>query len=603
MATKRNMTKDPLIAGALNHKILIIDDDPNIVNVLEQALQFEGYSTRSALSSEEGLKLFAEEGEFDIVITDLMMPGLSGIELLEHIKNLDPNCQVLVLTGFGSNDTAVEALKKGAYDYLKKPTNIEELFIAVAKAIEKKKLTLASLNYQMELEKRVEERSSELLRTQKFLHSVLESSTEYFIIATDDKGEITLFNSGAERLFGYDRTEVEGKKPILFLSGLSKDGKPEDLDEFLKDGMIDKSQTIVNRNNDEIPITLTVTPIKNEEEKITGYIWIGKDITERLAMQAKLEEYAQNLEKRVEERTKELMGQNIRLEKALQQLKEAQVQLLQAEKMASLGQLSAGVAHEINNPIGFVNSNLNTLKKYMKNIKDYSHGVDRVLSGGDSASIEELARLKRNKKIDFILDDVASVIDESLEGTERVKTIVHDLKSFSYQDREDLLPYDLNKGIKSTLNIVWNELKYKAEVIEELAELPPVKCYPQQINQVIMNLLVNASQAIEEEGKITVRTLQQDGEVIVEIGDNGSGIDPENLPKIFEPFFTTKECGKGTGLGLSISYSIIERHGGSIEVKSEVGKGSTFRIHLPIEGPQGASEEERSEETVMVGWT
>jgi len=239
----------------------------------------------------------------------------------------------------------------------------------------------------------------------------------------------------------------------------------------------------------------------------------------------------------------------------------------------------------------------------MKNIKDYSHGVDRVLSGGDSASIEELARLKRNKKIDFILDDVASVIDESLEGTERVKTIVHDLKSFSYQDREDLLPYDLNKGIKSTLNIVWNELKYKAEVIEELTELPPIKCYPQQINQVIMNLLVNASQAIEGKGKITVRTLQQDGEVIVEIGDTGCGINPEDLPKIFEPFFTTKECGKGTGLGLSISYSIIERHGGSIEVESEIGKGSTFRIHLPIEGPKGASEEERSEETVMVGWT
>ena len=601
MAEEKTRHRDPLIAGALNHQILIIDDDPNIVHVLEQALQFEGYSTRSSLSSEEGLKLFAEEGEFDIVITDLMMPGMSGIELLERIKNLDPNCQVLVLTGFGSNDTAVEALKKGAYDYLKKPTNIEELFIAVAKAIEKKKLTLANLNYQMDLERRVEERSSELLRTQKFLHSVLESSTEYFIIATDARGEITLFNSGAERLFGYDRTEVEGKKPILFLSGLNKGEKPEDLDEFLKDGMIDKSQTIVNRNNDEIPITLTVTPIKNEDEQITGYIWIGKDITERLAMQAKLEEYAQNLEKRVDERTKELMEQNVRLEKALQQLKEAQVQLLQAEKMASLGQLSAGVAHEINNPIGFINSNLNTLKKYIQNIEEYSHRVDRVISGGDSTAIEELARLKRNKKIDFILDDVASVIDESLEGTERVKIIVSDLKSFSYQDRENKLPYDLNKGIKSTLNIVWNELKYKAEVIEELADLPPVKCYPQQINQVILNLLVNASQAIEGKGKITVRTILQGDEVVIEISDNGSGIDPENLPKIFEPFYTTKDCGKGTGLGLSISYSIIERHGGSIEVDSEVGKGSTFRVHLPIGGSDGALEEELADETVLAG--
>lgn len=595
MFSTHSNQKDPLIAGALSQQILIIDDDPNIVQVIEQALKYKGYCTRSATESEEGLRLFKEEGEFDVVITDLMMPGVSGIELLERIKKTDPNCEVLVLTGFGANDTAVEALKKGAYDYLKKPTNIDELFIAVAKAIEKKKLTLRSLNYQMDLERRVEERSSELLRTQKFLHSVLESSTEYFIIATDAKGQITLYNSGAERLFGYDRTEVEGKKPILFLSGLSKNDQPEDLDDFLKDGMIDQAQTIVNRQNREIPITLTVTPIKNEDEQTTGYIWIGKDITERLAMQAKLQEYAQNLERRVEERTSELMDRNITLEKTLQQLKEAQVQLFQAEKMASLGQLSAGVAHEINNPIGFVNSNLCTLKKYVQSIHDYSYGVDRVLAGGDQSATEDLARLKRVKKIDFILEDVASVIEESLEGTERVKSIVQDLKSFSYQDREDLVPYDLNKGIKSTLNIVWNELKYKVEVVEELNDLPMVHCFPQQINQVVLNLLVNAAQAIQERGKIVVHTDVKEDEVIIEVSDTGSGISPEHLPRIFEPFFTTKELGKGTGLGLSISYRIIEKHGGSIEVQSEVGVGTTFTIHLPVGGPVSESAVEVTE--------
>lgn len=592
MCTQEITTDNPPTAGVLAHQILIIDDDQSIVNVLEQALKFKGYVTCSCTSSEEALRIFKEEGEFDVVITDLMMPGLSGIELLEEFKEIDPNCEVLVLTGFGSNETAVEALKKGAYDYLKKPTNIDELFISVSKAIEKKRLTLQNINYQMELEKMVEERSAELIKTQKFLHSVLESSTEYFIIATDAQGLVTLFNRGAERLFGYDRSEVEGEKSILFISGLAKGDKPKELDELLVGGMIDQAHTIVNRLNQEISISMTVTPLQDEEMETVGYIWIGRDITERLAMQAQLKEYAQDLERRVEDRTRELQEQNKMLEEALSQLKEAQVQLLQAEKMASLGQLAAGVAHEINNPIGFVNSNLGTLKKYLSALQKYCHAMDRILIGGNDEAIEDLARLKKTKKIDFILDDITSVIKESLEGTGRVKAIVHDLRDFSHQDQEGLIEYDLNKGIKSTLNIVWNELKYRAEVIEELGEIPPVKCYPQQINQVFMNLLVNAAQAISEKGNISVRSYAQGDEVCVEVGDNGIGISPENLTKIYEPFFTTKDVGKGTGLGLSISYRIVEKHGGKIEVDSEEGVGTTFRIRLLIDGPQPEAERE-----------
>jgi two-component system, NtrC family, sensor kinase len=576
----------PPVAGELKQRILIVDDDPNIVTVIEQALLFKGYSTRSTVDGEEALRIFNEEGVFDVVLTDLILPGIGGIELLERFKEQDPTCEVLVLTGFGSNEKAVEALKKGAYDYLKKPTNIDELFFAVAKAIEKKKLTLENIAYQMDLERLVEERSSELLKTKKFLNSVLESSTEYFIIASDEKGLITLFNSGAERLFGYKRQDVQGTKAILFFADSQTREKSDDLEAFFKEGMIDQTHTVVRRDGCEFSISLTITPIQDAAGATVGYIWIGKDITEQLTLQAKLRDYAGNLEKLVEERAGEIQERNHELVETVEQLNSAQMQLLQSEKLASIGQLAAGVAHEINNPIGFINSNLSTLKKYIINLREYCRYADRVLQTNSQESIDELHRVKKLKKVDFILEDVAAVIDESIEGTERVKCIVQDLKDFSHQDKGTLSEYDLNKGIRSTLNIVWNELKYKAEVVQELGELPLIRCYPQQINQVLMNLLVNAAHAIAAKGTITVRSSFHEEQIMVQVADTGVGIPPENLKKIFEPFFTTKEVGKGTGLGLSLSYRIVERHGGSIEVQSEVGKGTIFTVRLPVDGPQ-----------------
>jgi PAS domain S-box-containing protein len=581
----------PPVAGELRKRILVVDDEATILQVITQAMEFKGYAVRPATEAQEALRLFREEGDFDVVITDLVLPGISGIELLDEFKKLDPTCEVLVLTGFGSSDKAVEALRRGAYDYLKKPTNIDELFIAVEKAIEKKKLTLENLNYRMRLERLVEERSQELLKTQKFLHSVLEASTEYFIVASDAEGKISLFNSGAERLFGYQREEVRGKKAILFFSGkedgnLSHQGSP-----LLEKSMIDEAHNVVTREGREITVSLTIMPILSEGGQTAGYIWMGKDITEQLLMQAKLRDYALNLEKLVAERTGEIQERHRELEETLHQLNSTQTQLLQSDKMATIGQLAAGVAHEINNPIGFINSNLSTLKKYLLNIKDYCRAADRVLDEGSAEAVEALRQLKKFKKIDFIMDDVSSVIEESIEGTDRVKTIVQDLKDFSHQDHGKMVEYDLNRCVKSTLNIVSNELKYKAEIIQELGQLPLVKCYPQQLNQVIMNLLVNAAHAIEGRGTITVRTYAEAEEAVIEISDTGIGISQDHLKKIFEPFFTTKETGKGTGLGLSVSYGIVSRHGGQILVESRVGRGTTFWVRLPRRGPDAGSSE------------
>lgn len=268
-------------------------------------------------------------------------------------------------------------------------------------------------------------------------------------------------------------------------------------------------------------------------------------------------------------------------------LEEAQNQLLQSEKMASIGQLAAGVAHEINNPIGYVYSNLGSLDKYIQAILGLVAAYEQAESA--IASGEALSRVqaaKHEADLEFLREDVAALMNESREGITRVKKIVQDLKDFSHVDEAEWQWADIRQGLDSTLNIVWNEIKYKAEVVKEYGEMPEVECLPSQLNQVFMNLLVNAAHAIEERGTITLRTGVEGEEAWVEIADTGKGIPPENLSRIFDPFFTTKPVGKGTGLGLSLSYSIIQKHHGRIEVASEAGKGTTFRIWLPIRQPE-----------------
>ncbi len=275
--------------------------------------------------------------------------------------------------------------------------------------------------------------------------------------------------------------------------------------------------------------------------------------------------------------------------------KRAQAQLIQSEKMASIGQLAAGVAHEINNPTGFVSSNLKTLSDYQNDIggliKEYRELVidlkDAIAKENVSSSLAQktgdIQKLEAEIDVDFILHDVEDLIKECNEGTERIKKIVLDLKDFAHPGEDKAQTVDINKGIESTLNVVWNELKYKATVKKQYGDLPLVECYPQQLNQVFMNLLVNAAQAIEKQGEIKIATRTDNGNVEITIADTGSGIPQENLSKIFDPFFTTKDVGKGTGLGLNVAYNIIKKHKGTIDVESTVGKGTTFTIRIPAE--------------------
>ncbi len=278
-----------------------------------------------------------------------------------------------------------------------------------------------------------------------------------------------------------------------------------------------------------------------------------------------------------------LESQNRKLEKAYIELKATQAKILQQEKMASIGQLAAGVAHEINNPIGFISSNLGTLDKYVNRLTEFITAQSEIMGSLKSVESEEVLREKRKKlKLDYIIPDIKDLIRESLDGADRVRKIVQDLKSFSRVDEAEHKHADINECIESTINIVWNELKYKAKVKREYGELPLTVCYPNQLNQVFMNLLVNAAHAIEEQGEIGIKTWHEDGSIFVTISDTGAGIPKEILNRIFEPFFTTKEVGKGTGLGLSITYDIVKKHNGDITVQSEEGKGTAFTVRIPV---------------------
>ena len=289
-----------------------------------------------------------------------------------------------------------------------------------------------------------------------------------------------------------------------------------------------------------------------------------------------------------EDYERELQQRHAELRQAYLRLNGTQEKLLQSEKMASIGQLAAGVAHEINNPIGYVHSNLGSLQEYLRSLFTVIESYERALRAPDpKALIPEIDDIRNRLDIDFISRDLPQLMAESREGIERVTRIVRDLKDFSYSGRDESWKLvDLHAGLESTINIIWNELKYKVTLERHYGELPMIECLPSELNQVYMNLLLNAGHAIADRGNIVVSTGVDGDEVWVEFQDDGAGISADLRQRIFDPFFTTKPVGSGTGLGLSISYGIINKHHGRIDLESTMGEGSRFRVVLPIRQPK-----------------
>jgi len=376
------------------------------------------------------------------------------------------------------------------------------------------------------------------------------------------------------------------------------------IDFFFDESSINKSK---NKILNEVLITASMVVVV----VIVVFVWLGKRwfvspikelsaVAHRVARGAAFElneqskfakEYAElfsdfrDMSEQIQEREKKLREQNEELEAAQKRLMESQSHLVQSEKMVSIGMVAAGVAHEINNPIGFVKSNLATLNEYLEYLLPILTAIHKANANGQLSKEDfkqELIALIEKDDFGFVIEDIDGLIKDAVDGTIRVQDIVSGLKSFARTNESDDVLFDLNECIKSTLKVVWNEVKYKAKVDLDLNDIPAIKGNPGQINQVVMNLIVNAAQAIDKEGMINIQTEVTDLNVVMRISDNGKGMDAQVMSSIFDPFFTTKDVGQGTGLGLSISHGIVESHGGSIHVESRVNEGTTFTLYFPI---------------------
>ena len=492
-----------------------------------------------------------------------------------------------------------EALEIRAYKKLPTVADFEQerlkLFLVIGTPGAMILLVVAGMLFIVRIRKQSDLRKA---KSSSLLRAALESTADG-ILVVDTKRHITAFNQRFVDIWHMPPEVMAGGKGEEVLKcALDRVISPDEYLTKVKDLYNRPEATSIDtvRLKDGTDIERYSAP-QRLGNRIVGRVWSFRDVTKGTQAEQALRESRDEMERKVRERTADLQSANsaLLLEKAhqedlIKQLAEVHNQLLQSEKMASIGQLAAGVAHEINNPVGYVNSNLTTLQEYVDDLFKVLSAYEQSESEMTPATRAQLDALKKKIDVNFMRNDIGKLMSESVGGLQRVRRIVLDLKDFSHVGESTKQWANVEQGMDSTLNVVWNELKYKTEVIKEYAGIPEIECIPTQINQVFMNLLMNAVQAIREHGRIIIRTGREGDNVWVEVEDTGSGIESKHLSRIFDPFFTTKPVGKGTGLGLSLSYSIVQKHGGRIEVRSEVGKGTAFRVVLPIQSPISADD-------------
>jgi len=399
----------------------------------------------------------------------------------------------------------------------------------------------------------LQRRSRELEDSEKKYRAIMQGASEAILIASLANQRILEVNEQAERMTGLPRERLIGRSLGQALP-VAEFADPETFDRMRDGEHVRVSFSLEGEDGRTRYCDSSATLVTYGGHRVVQVICL--DVTEREQLAAHLRVHAEELETEVEEATRGL--------------RDSQAKLVHQEKMAALGKLVAGIAHEMNTPIGTINSNADTLSRSIQ-------VVEEIVQGDDAPeAIRDHPKLNR---VLGLLEDIARI---NKLACERIVGIVGSLRNFARLDEAELQVADLHEGIDSTLTLVHHELKNRIEVVKDYGEIPPIHCHPNQINQVFMNLLVNASQAIEEKGEIRISTRRAGDIVEVQISDSGAGIPPDHLAKIFDPGFTTKGVGVGTGLGLSICFKIAEDHGGSIEVESEQGKGSTFTLKLPI---------------------
>jgi two-component system NtrC family sensor kinase len=413
-----------------------------------------------------------------------------------------------------------------------------------------------------------------LRESEVFYHSLVESLPQS-ILRKDINGRFTFCNRNFSSELGRSPEEILGKDDFAFFPpDLAAKYRDDDAAVMEAGHPLETVEEHSTPSGKVIYVQVTKTPLRDADGAVIGIQGIFWDVTERKRAEEQLQ--AQNLLLR------EMAGSERRAHEAL---KVTQSRLVQSEKLAGLGQMVAGVAHEINNPLAFVSNNVAVLQRDLAELIDvlslYERGED-TLAGVEPGLVAEIRDRRERVDLDYTLGNLPRLLDRTRDGLGRIQQIVKDLRVFARLDEGILNEVDLNEGVSSTITIVQGHAKKKQVQIEkDLGVLPAMTCYGAKLNQVVMNLVMNAIDACPEGGSVTVRTRAEEDGVRLDVIDTGTGIDPEIRERIFDPFFTTKPVGVGTGLGLSISYGIVQDHGGKIEVESTPGQGSRFTVRLP----------------------
>ncbi|HXX94543.1 MAG TPA: response regulator [Planctomycetota bacterium] len=551
--------------------ILLVDDRERNLVTLEMVLKDLGQEVVKAASGQEALRhLLAQD--FAVVLLDVRMPDMDGFETAELIRKRQRSrhTPIIFVTALDANpEDIARGYAVGAVDFLFRPFMPE-----VLKAKVKVFLDLFE--------------SREVLRASELRFSTLVGNIPGALYrrSVASPWDLHFMSDAIEGITGFPASDfLERTRTLGDLLHPDDQGPFERAlrATFQERRPYALEYRIIHRNRSVRWISDRGQGIPNRSGQIEYLDGILFDITEtRLA------------EEEVRERTRQLADSNSRLQEQIVERQRAEeersrmsAQLLQGQKLQAIGQLAAGIAHEINNPVGYILSNTVTGLEYLRNLERLLEAMDQAIGVRPTRrarpSQEPLDRLRKEIDAPFLLRDFGEALKDVKEGAERIRDIVKNLKEFTHLDPGDWKPARLEDLLESAIRLCWNEIKYKAEVRRDFAPLPPLVCHPQQIEQVFVNLLVNAAQALDGKGTIFLSLREESGDAIVGIRDTGSGIPPEVLPKLFEPFFTTKPVGQGTGLGLHVVHKIVQGHQGRIEVRSTPGEGTEFTIRFPLQ--------------------
>lgn len=605
-----------------NFRILVADDSPTVLNILQAMLEDQGYDVIPAMDGIEAISKAYKEHP-DLIVLDIFMPKINGYQVCRLLKNdeITSHIPVVMLTGsekgdkFWSLQTGADEFKTKDFEFHSLTETIERLLkrtldVRAVRHLKEEANAPASARPrsiekdELDNEIQIMSKLSHLLDRELYnstlekirLETILDNLGEGVFTVDADK-RIVAFNKSLRQMTELSLDQVVGKKcsdvikiPLcddscLFDKALENANRESGAADAGAQASANASGAstyatsasflspvtmeteLEGPHGKKIPVSLYMALLKDHVGKIVGAVCVCRDIT----------------------RMKEIEIMNEELSKAYSDLKDAQAQLIQSEKMASLGRLVAGAAHELNNPISFIYSNISHLRNYIRDMKMVLSKYHDIYTSSEPqimSSISEIEEFRKQIDLDYTIRDLDRLVSDIDEGAKRTKEIVEDLKAFSRSDEgriESLSSTDINEDIEKSLSLLVDYYKGRINIHKDYGDLPRVKCYAGQLSQVFMNLITNACQAIDGDGDIWITTKLEDDMAVISVRDNGPGIAEEHIDKIFDPFFTTKEVGKGAGLGLSISYGIVQRHKGKILVDSQVGSGTNFTVRIPVD--------------------